>query len=162
MRIIHESQVTEEHRCSPKGSFELFRKHMSIALGGVKDTGRWGGGHPFDVEITRLPPGKRNYPLHAHAAQTEYYVIVSGRGKVVTDGGVEHLLKAGDHFVAHPGEAHQIVADRDVELSFLVIADNHPADITSYPNTGKRHLKPEYRVVAVQEADYYDGEEAGE
>ena len=40
-----------------------------------------------------------------------------------------------------------------------MIADHHRADVTSYPNTGKRHLKPEYRVVSITDADYYEGEE---
>lgn len=75
MKIIHQSDVPTEHRISPKGSFELHRQHISLALGGIKDVGPWGGGHPFDVELTRIPAGKRGYPYHSHAAQTEQYVI---------------------------------------------------------------------------------------
>jgi hypothetical protein len=65
MHIINESQVSEEHRKSPKGSYELFRKHISLALGGVKDVGPWGGGHPFKQfegaeleldELKKAPP----------------------------------------------------------------------------------------------------------
>lgn len=159
MRVIHETAVPLEHRKSPRGLFEVFRRHMSLALGGVKDTGRWGGGHPFDVEIARIPAGKKNYPLHAHAAQTEYYLVLDGRGTVSDEKGNEFPLRAGDHVIVLPGEAHQLAAADDSDLVYVVIADNHPADVTSYPRTGKRQIKPEYRVLSGEEADYYRGEE---
>jgi uncharacterized cupin superfamily protein len=154
MRIINTTAVPVEHRRSPQGTFELFRQHMSLALGGVKDTGPWGGGHPFDVELTRLPAGKRNYPLHSHAAQTEYYVILTGTGRLHTGEG-----EAGDHVIAHPGDAHQIEADATSELTYLVIADHHRADIGTYVKTGKRYLKPDYRTVRIEDAPYYKGED---
>jgi len=159
MRIVSESQVSAEHRTSPKGTFEVLRKHMSLALGGMKDKGTWGGGHPFDVEHATIPAGKRNYPLHSHAAQTEYYIIVSGTGSLIDNSGHEHAIKPGDHFLTLPGEVHQLRAGVESPLSYFVIADHHPADITSYPNTGKRHIKPEYRIVSTQDVDYYEGEE---
>jgi len=159
MHIISESQVSAEHRISPKGAFEVFRKHMSLALGGAKDKGAWGGGHPFDIEYATIPAGKRNYPLHSHAAQTEYYIIVSGVGVVIDAAGREYEIKQGDHFLALPGEAHQLRARAESSLSYFVIADHHPADVTSYPKTGKRQIKPEYRVVSVRDVDYYDEEE---
>jgi uncharacterized cupin superfamily protein len=159
MHLIHTAAVPVEHRQSPKGTFELFRQHMSLALGGVKDTGPWGGGHPFDVELTRLPAGKRNYPLHFHAAQTEYYVILSGHGRWLTGDGDGHPLQAGDHVIAHPGDAHQLAAEATGDLTYLVIADHHRADIGTYPKTGKRYLKPDYRTVRAEDAPYYEGEE---
>lgn len=51
--------VPVEHRRSPKGTYEIYRQHVSLALGGVKDAGAWNGGHPFDVERFVLPPGKK-------------------------------------------------------------------------------------------------------
>ena len=71
MKIASESSTPEENRVSPKGIYEINRRHMSLALGGVKDAGPWAGGHPFDVELARIPPGKIGYPLHSHAAQTD-------------------------------------------------------------------------------------------
>ena len=159
MRIINESQVSEEHRKSPKGDYELFRKHISLGLGGIKDVGPWGGGHPFDVELTRIPPGKKNYPLHAHAAQTEYYIIISGSGLLNYGEGQSQTVKAGDHVILLPGEAHELVNNSTQDLVYFVLADHHRADVTTYPHTGKRQIKPEYRVVRLAEADYYEGEE---
>ena len=40
MKIIHHSDVPTEHRISPKGTFELHRQHVSLALGeGVRGLG---------------------------------------------------------------------------------------------------------------------------
>jgi uncharacterized cupin superfamily protein len=159
MRKINIAEVPAEHRRSPKGRFELSRQHVSIALGAEKDAGPWAGGHPFDVELTTLPPGKANYPLHSHAAQTEYYIVISGTGVLRNDDGTEAPLRAGDHIICHPGEAHQIEASPTEALVYYVIADHHRADITTYPRTGKRQLKPEYRIVTTSDADYYADEE---
>ena len=159
MHKVHISDVPAQKRRSPKGRFELSRQHVSLALGGAKDAGPWAGGHPFDVELTTLAPGRANYPLHSHAAQTEYYIVVSGTGVLRSDGGNDMPLRAGDHVTCHPGEAHQIEASHTEPLVYFVIADHHRADISTYPLTGKRHLKPEYRVITASDVDYYAGEE---
>jgi uncharacterized cupin superfamily protein len=159
MEKVNVHSVPVEHRRSPGGRFELRRQNVSLALGGIKDTGPWGGGHPFDVELVTLPPGKANFPLHAHAAQTEYYLIISGRGRLIGEG-TEEVIGAGDHVICHPGEEHQIIADEGAEaLVYYVLADHHRADVISYPRSGRKMLKPEYRVVQVSDADYYEGEE---
>ena len=159
MRIVNQSAVAAEHRKSPKGVFEIVRRHVSLALGGVKDVGPWGGGHPFDVELARIPAKRKGYPYHAHAAQTEYYVVLGGAGLVTDETGKVTPIKAGDHFIFLPGEAHQIANDSREDLEYLVIADHHRADVTTYPGTGKRMLKPEQRCIRAVEADYYEGEE---
>ena len=159
MRIINQSEVPIEHRKSPKGTFEVLRRHISLSLGGVKDVGPWGGGHPFDIELAIIPTGKKGYPYHSHAAQTEYYIVLSGSGQVLDGAGVATRIKPGDHFIFPPGEAHQIVNDSNEELKYLVLADHHRADVTTYPKTGKRMIKPEQRCVRIEDADYYESEE---
>lgn len=159
MKKINIADVPSEQRRSPKGSYELSRQHVSLALGGKKDLGPWGGGHPFDIELTTLPPGKKNYPLHSHAAQTEHYIILSGSGIFHGDGEAQLTVVAGDHLICLPGESHQLENTGSDNLVYYVIADHHPADITTYPHTGKRQLKPEYRVVDVSDVNYYRDEE---
>lgn len=159
MRLVNQNSVPIEHRKSPKGAFELMRQHISVALGAPRDVGPWGGGHPFEVELASIPPGRKGYPYHAHAAQTEYYAVLAGRGSVVDETGASRPIGPGDHFIFLPGEAHQLVNDSAEELRYLVIADNHRADVTSYPKTGKRNLKPENRCIRPVEADYYEAEE---
>ena len=58
MRKINISQVSETAQHSPKGTFAMFRKLISLALGGLKDVGVFGGGHPFDLELVRVPLGR--------------------------------------------------------------------------------------------------------
>lgn len=133
MHIINQSTVPIEHRQSPKGTFEVFRKHISIALGGIKDVGPWGGGHPFDIELATIPPRKTCYPYHSHAAQTEYYIILSGTGRLIHGEGKSQAIGPGDHILLLPGEPHQLINDSEQDLVYYVIADHHQADVTSYP-----------------------------
>jgi uncharacterized cupin superfamily protein len=159
MNKVNQSKVEVEHEKSPGGSFEIVRRHISVALGGKRDVGVWDRGHPFDVELAVIPKGKRAYPYHAHAAQTEYYIFVSGSGIFVDGVGQEHAVSVGDHVIVHPGEAHQVVNKSDQDLRYYVIADNHRSDVSTYPKTGKRFIKPETRCVRVEDAEYYLGEE---
>jgi uncharacterized cupin superfamily protein len=159
MRTVNQDSVPEERRISPKGVFEIYRRHVSLAIGGIKDTGSWGGGHPFDIELARIPPGKKNYPYHSHAAQTEYYIVLSGVGIMIDGENNRVSIKAGDHIIVPPGEAHQIINESSADLVYYVLADHHRADVTTYPRTTKRMIKPELRVVMLQEVDYYQDEE---
>lgn len=159
MKKIHLKEVPTELRRSPKGRFELERQHISLALGGIKDKGPWAGGHPFDIELTTLPPGKLNYPMHSHAAQTEFYIIVSGTGLLRGENDQSWRLAPGDHLICLPGDAHQIENDGTEPLVFYVISDHHPADVGTYTKTGKRWLSPERRAVIAEDIDYYAGEE---
>ncbi len=159
MHKINQGDVSEEKRISPKGKYEVYRKHLSLAIGGKQDIGVWGGGHPFDIERARIPPGKINYPLHSHAAQHEYYIILSGEG-IVRKGSQEEIkIVPGDHFICYPGEAHQIVNTGREDLIYFIVSDHHPADVTTYPNSGARQIKPEYRFIRITDANYYEMEE---
>lgn len=159
MQKIHLSAVPVEHRQSPKGRFELERQHVSLALGGLKDKGPWAGGHPFDIELTKLAPGKVNFPMHSHAAQTEFYIILSGTGLLRGEDNLRERLVAGDHLICLPVDAHQIENDGSEPLVFYVISDHHPADVGTYTRTGKRWLSPERRIVVAEDTDYYADEE---
>jgi uncharacterized cupin superfamily protein len=143
---------------SPRGKYQVFRRHISLALGGKKDLGTWGGGHPFDLELTRVPPGKANWPYHAHASQWELYVVLSGQGKVCTPQG-EFEIGPGDCVLHPPGEPHQIHNHGAEDLVYYVIADNPPSDITHYPDSKKWTIKPQLKCFEMTEVDYYKGEE---
>ncbi|WP_269525717.1 cupin domain-containing protein [Coraliomargarita parva] len=159
IKIVSEDSVPVASETSPKGAYSLERRHMSVALGGIRDVGLWGGGHPFDVERAALPPGKKNYPLHAHAAQWEHYIFLSGSGQLIGAAGERRAVRAGDHAVCPPGTAHQLENDGEVPLVYYLIADHHVADVVTYPDTGKRLLVPEFKLVRYKEVDYYEGEE---
>lgn len=158
MTRTHAEDLPWTQQKSPKGKYDLSRRALSIAAGGQKDVGTWGGGHPFDLEIHRIPPGKINFPLHEHSAQWEAYYILSGGGQVRTPAG-KAAIKAGDYLVFPPGEAHQLINNGSEDLTFIVIADQPRADVIHYPDSGKWMTKPQRKVFEMQEADYFKGEE---
>lgn len=143
---------------SPKGKYNIFRRHVSLALGGKKDTGTWGGGHPFDLELTRIPPGKTNWPYHAHSSQWEMYIVLSGRGQLRTAEGKSDI-GPGDCFIHPPGDAHQIINNGTEDLTYYIITDNPQSDIGNYPDSNKWFVKPQRKVFEITEVDYFKSEE---
>ncbi|MFC7337844.1 cupin domain-containing protein [Haloferula chungangensis] len=155
MKKAHIDSVPEDCWQSPAGKYQLIRKHLSLAVGGVKDVGEWGGGHPFDVELAKLPPGKSNFPLHRHSAQSEFYLVFSGTGLLHGEGDPQ-TLRAGDIVFAAPGEAHRIENTGPSDLEYLVVSDQPRADICHYPETKKYFLKPERVTLSGDQADYFE------
>ncbi len=143
---------------SPGGSYHLFQKHLSLALGGKKDTSPSQGGHPFDVTLVQVPPGTRNWPIHQHSSQWEFYIVLSGQGVVHT---LEESLSvsSGEAFLCPPETAHQVENTGDEPLLFYVIANNPDVDIIYYPHSDKWFLKPQRKCFRIKETDYYENEE---
>jgi uncharacterized cupin superfamily protein len=158
MKKIHIPSLPEEELKSPAGKYHSFCRNISLALGGKKDTGPWGGGHPFDLQVRRVPPGAAVCPLHAHTVQWELFVVLSGSATVRVDD-ERHSVRTGDAFVQAPGTAHQIINTGTEDFIFHVIADNSPADSTWYPDSKKWAMKPQRKTFRMVEADYFDGEE---
>ncbi len=159
IKIARLSEIPAKSTRSPHGKYQLERRSVSQALGGTKDVGEWGGGHPFDVEHFTLPPGAAGFPFHAHAAQWEMYLILSGSGEVRGAEGCEPV-SAGDHILCAPGEPHQIRNTGTSDLTYYVIANHPRADIATYPDTpGKFVIKPGLQCFTMNEAAYYEPEE---
>jgi uncharacterized cupin superfamily protein len=153
MRTASLHAIPEQEVKSPQGRYHLFRRHVSVALGGTRDTGTWGGGHPFDLEWARLPAGAMNYPHHAHAAQWELFVFLAGQGEF--RGPAETIqVTAGDHVIFPPGEAHQLRNTGDTDLLYYIIADHPPTEVVHYPDTNK--WASNHRVFEMKEAPYYE------
>lgn len=158
MRKINLDDVPVEERISPKGKFHLLQRNLSLALGGVKDIGPAGGGHPFDVCEVVVPPGKTNWPFHFHCAQWEFFLVREGSGVVRTEEG-ETPIRPGDALLQKPGDAHQIRNTGSGNLVLLIVADNPPCDTVGYPDSGKWFIKPARKVLGGDEKPYYSGEE---
>lgn len=156
LKIARLSEIPAKQTGSPHGKYQLQRQSVSQALGGIKDVGEWGGGHPFDVEFFTIPPGAANFPFHAHAAQWEMFLIVSGSGEVRgAEGRV--AVTAGDHILCPPGEPHQIHNTGETDLTYYIVADHPRADIATYPDTpGKLVIKPGLDCCTINEAEYYE------
>jgi len=159
MKIVNTDTLEEAHWVSPKGTFEGFGKEVSEALGRERDSTDLDKRHPFDVEILRLPPGKKAYPYHSHSAQWEFYHVISGTGQMRHEGGTDPI-KAGDAFLFKPGEAHQMANDSESDLIVYVVADNPIGESCHYPDSNKWFIPiPEKGIFHAQRTDYYDGEE---
>jgi len=162
VKKVNINEVKEEPWQSPKGKYAVAFKGISEALGrdpsSLDLAKRW----PFDLELNRVPPGKSNFPFHAHSAQWEMYLIVSGTGSVRDEDGKADV-GAGDAFIFGPNEPHQITNTGDADLIYYVIADNPIGESAYYPDSGKwkanRTSAADRLVIKGKETDYFDGEE---
>ena len=115
---IHIDEVPEEPQTwSWEGhTYQRVHQHVSRALGND-------GSHPFDVELTRVPPGAAPCPVHEHSATWELFIIVSGQGEVHRNGETA-TVRAGDCFVQPAGTRHRVRnASETEELVFWVVAN---------------------------------------
>ena len=162
MRKINLKEVPEQERKSPKGKFGRFSKNISIALGREPASLDLSKRHPFDLEWSRVPPGKPNFPYHAHSAQWELYLVVSGKGTVRHKDGRTEVV-AGDAFIFGPNEPHQIINSSEEDLTYYIIADNPIGESSYYPDSEKwkvnKSSAADRIVIKGQETDYFDGEE---
>src|SRR5467141_3627382 len=108
MQIIHLNSVAERETRSPKGKYHSFMKEVSIALGREPRSLDLLKRHPFDLAIVRIPPGAALCPYHAHSAQWELYIVISGTGTVRCEECITEI-SGGDTILFGPGEAHQIL-----------------------------------------------------
>ncbi len=161
MLKIHLDQINEQERKSPKGKYHKFVKDISIALGRDRDSLDLAKRHPFDLAIARIPKDKSYCPYHSHGAESELYLVVSGRGRVRDKDGITEV-GPGDSFFFGPGEAHQLSNAGEEDFVYYVIADNPRGDSCFYPDSGKWAVDKEGGeevIVKGTEADYFDGEE---
>lgn len=162
MRKVNISEIKEDPWQSPKGTYVVSFRGISEALGrdlhSFDLAKRW----PFDLEGNRMPPGKSNFPFHAHSAQWEMYLIVSGEATVRHKDGKTEVV-GGDAFIFGPNEPHQITNSGDVDLIYYVIADNPIGESGHYPDSKKWKVNKKSQldrvVIKGDEADYFDSEE---
>ena len=162
MRKVDINDIKEEAWQSPGGKYSVSFKGISEALGREPASLDLSKRHPFDLEWNRVPPGKPNFPYHAHSAQWELYLVISGKGIVRhKDGRTD--VEAGDAFIFAPDEPHQLINSSEEDFVFYVIADNPIGESAYYPDSGKwkvnKSSAADRVVVKGQETDYFDGEE---
>ena len=160
MHKINLSEVNEQERKSPKGKYHSYRKDISIALGREAESLDLSKRHPFDLALARVPPGASYCPYHAESAQFEFYLVVSGRGKVRDESGTTDV-GPGDAFFFAPGEAHQTSNEGAEDFVYYVIADNPIGDSCYYPDSKKWSVQrpPGNVIVKGSETNYFDSEE---
>src|SRR5207245_9025277 len=80
MRKVNLKDVPETERKSPKGKFGRASKNISVALGREPDSLDLSKRHPFDLALVRIPKGKSLCPYRSHSAESELFLVVTGRG----------------------------------------------------------------------------------
>jgi len=161
MRKVNLKDVEEQERKSPQGKFHKFVKDVSIALGRDRESLDLAKRHPFDLAVVRIPKGKSYCPYHSHGAESELYLVISGRGSIRDKSGTTEV-SAGDAFFFGPGDAHQLTNAGDEDFAYYVVADNPRGDSCYYPDSGKWAVSLEgsdEAIVKGKVTDYYDGEE---
>jgi uncharacterized cupin superfamily protein len=161
MRKVNVNEIQERERHSPNGKFGRASKDISIALGRDPESFDLKRRHPFDLALVRIPKGKTLCPYHSHSAESELYLVVSGKGSIRDKEGTT-TVTAGDAFFFAPGEAHQLSNAGEEDFVYYVIADNPRGDSCYYPDSGKFAVMKEGTeevIVKGAETDYFDGEE---
>ena len=158
MNTVHLPSLPWEEQHSPAKKFHSFCRNVSVALGCPRNAGLSHGGHPFDFQVRRIPPGAAVCPFHAHLAQWEFFLVRSGTG-TVRAGAETHALGPGDYFIHPPGETHQLINTGPTDLEVFIVADNPPLDAFYYPDSDKWGLRPPGNYFRMQPAGYFDGEE---
>jgi uncharacterized cupin superfamily protein len=159
MEKINIKDITEDSWSSPSGKFGGASKELSVALGRKPFSTDLKERHPFDVELTRIPPGKTACPYHSHSAQWEFYYVLSGKGAVRHNDGTTPI-ETGDAFIFSPEEPHALANDGTEDLLIFIIADNPIGESAYYPDSKKWLVRsPERRLIRGEALDYYDGEE---
>jgi len=162
MRKVNINEIKEEAWQSPGGKYAVSFKGISEALGREPASLDLSKRHPFDLEWNRVPPGKSNFPYHAHSAQWELYLIVSGEGKVRDKDGTTEVV-AGDAFIFGPDQPHQLINSGKEDLVYYVIADNPIGESSYYPDSDKWKVNKssamDRLLIKGRETDYFDAEE---
>ena len=165
MNKVNINEIKEDPWQSPKGKFAVAFKGISEALGRDPESLDLAKRHPFDLALVLIPKDKSYCPYHAHSAESELYLVVSGRGSVRDKDGTT-IVTGGDAFLFQPGEAHQLTNAGDDDFVYYVIADNPRSggtgDSCFYPDSGKWAVVKdglEEVIVKGKETDYFDGEE---
>jgi uncharacterized cupin superfamily protein len=162
MRKVNLNQIKEEPWQSPGRKYAVSFKGISEALGREPSSLDLSKRHPFDLEWNRVPPGRANFPYHAHSAQWELYLVVSGKGSVRHRNGTTEVVP-GDAFIFGPDEPHQLRNLGQEDFIYYVIADNPIGESSYFPDSGKWKVNKSSAanriVIKGEETDYFDGEE---
>src|SRR5256714_8907311 len=153
---VNIKDIAEDSWSSPSGKFGGASKELSVALGRKPFSTDLKERHPFDVELTRIPPGKTAYPYHSHSAQWEFYYVLSGNGVVRHKDGTTPV-EAGDAFIFQPEEPHTVTNDGTEDVLIFIIAAKPIGDAAYYPASKKWLVRSsERQLMRSQSLQYYD------
>ena len=100
--------------------------------------GRQAGAERLGASLYEVEPGEATFPYHAHSANEEMLIVVTGRPSLRTPEGWRELDE-GD-VVAFPlGErgAHQVANRSDRIVRILVVSEMNSPEVSIYPDSDK-------------------------
>ena len=96
MKKINLNKMPWTNRRSPKGKYRIAYRNVAAEFRSGNNHGpRFRDKPPFEFAVVRVRPGAANFPFHSHAAEWEFYQIVSGNG-VMRAGKKRFKVAAGD------------------------------------------------------------------
>jgi len=118
------------------------------------------GARKLGYRLAVLRPGSTWAPMHWHIAEEELFVVLRGRPTIRTPHG-EYDARPGDliAFPCDPSGAHVTYNKYDEDCAILMLANNDPNDVCSYPDSKKVLI--EARDLMLRDhpnLDYFDGE----
>jgi len=125
-RVVHEDDL--EAYETDRGSFGNRRRLLSLSTGGRK----------LGCSLYELPPGRRSFPYHWHAANEEAIYVLEGEG-MLRLGGRENPLRKGCYASLPAGEegAHQVLNIGSSPLKYLCFSTMLEPDVAFYPDSEK-------------------------
>jgi uncharacterized cupin superfamily protein len=133
--------------------------------------GRQAGAEQLGASLYELPPGAASWPLHAHWANEELLIVLSGR-PTLRSGSDERELEPGEvvGFRAGREGAHRVDNRSEEPVRVLVVSTMNAPDVVQYPDSGKMRtssfppggVAPEGALDVFSRPDpelgYFDGE----
>lgn len=134
--------------------------------------GAQAGAERLGASLYEIPPGQATFPYHAHFANEELLIVVSGRPSLRTTEGWREL-EPGEVVAFRVGSegAHQVMNRSEEPARVLVVSEMNAPEVSVYPDTGKvlAGTRPPGGLGAPDDifetfrlddaADYWDGEE---
>ncbi len=97
------------------------------------------GARQLGYNLTVVPPGKTQCPLHSHHGEEEMFFILEGEGEL-RFGDQRHAIRAHDVIACPtggPDVAHQIINTGTKTMRYLAVSTRCDLDACEYPDSGK-------------------------
>lgn len=123
------------------GAF-AFRHPLDASAGCmITPVGRITGLAKVAINLVRIAPGERAFPLHRHQGEEEWTYVIAGAGEVQLDDKAQ-AIGPGDFIAfAASGPAHAVRNTGTGELLCLMGGDAPMADVIDFPELGKRVVR---------------------
>jgi uncharacterized cupin superfamily protein len=100
--------------------------------------GRQAGARELGASLFELPPGAATFPLHAHYANEELLVVLSGRPTLTVHDGTTRVLEPGEVVACPAGRdgAHRIDNNGDEPARILIVSTMKAPEINEMLEDG--------------------------